>query len=426
MELLLRGGQVVDPSQGLDKKADLLIQNGRVVKVGSRLRVSEKCKVLKVKGFLVTPGLIDMHVHLRDPGQEDKETIETGCQAAVAGGFTSVMCMPNTRPVNDNEAVTRYMRDKAKGLKLANLFPAGAITKGSAGEELAEIGEMVKAGIVAISDDGRPVQNSQVMRRALEYAKIFDVPVLDHCEDVSLAARGSMNEGKVSLELGVRGMNRTAEEVQVARDVILSREVGSRVHICHISTRESLGWIRAARQEGVRVTCEVTPHHLLLTEESVRGYDTNCKMNPPLRTEGDTEAMLEGLKDGTIDVIATDHAPHTELDKGVPFEEAANGIVGLETAVSLVWEHLVHGGVISRSRAIELLSTNPAKILGIERGTLAEGAIADITVIDPNRKIEVDASTFRSKGRNTPFHGYRLRGAPVVTIVAGRIVWQVD
>lgn len=423
MKLLLKGGLIVDPSQDLEKKCDLLIADGRIEALGNSLRADD-AETIEVGGCIVTPGWIDMHVHLREPGREDKETIETGCRAAVAGGFTSVACMPNTTPVNDSETVTQYIVRRAKQVRLANVFPVGAITKGSLGEELAEIGEMVRAGAVAISDDGRPVHNNQVMRRAMEYATIFDVPVLDHCEDLHLAAGGCMNEGAVSTELGLAGQSRAAEELHVARDIMLARVTGAAVHVCHLSTRESLEWIRRAKDQGIRVTCEATPHHFLLTEEALRSYDSNFKMNPPLREPADVEAMVEGLIDGAIDCVATDHAPHTRLDKEVPFEEAANGVVGLETAAALVWHHLVGPGRISLPRAVELMSLNPSKILKLNRGTLKVGAVADVTVIDPNLKLEVRGESFHSKGRNSPFLGQRLTGAPCLTVVDGEVVWS--
>ncbi|HLV01278.1 MAG TPA: dihydroorotase [Acidobacteriota bacterium] len=423
MTLLLQGGHLIDPSQGLNEPGDLLIKDGRIEGVG-QFKTQDSGKRIDVSGCIVAPGFIDMHVHLREPGREDKETIETGSRAAVAGGFTSVLCMPNTTPVNDSESITRFITSRAREVGLANVFPAGAVTKGSLGKELAEIGEMVKAGIVAISDDGRPVQNNQVMRRAMEYARRFDIPVLDHCEDLDLAAGGSVNEGTMSTRLGLRGLNAIAEEMHVARDLMLSRITGARVHICHISSRYSLDWVRMARKQGISMTCEVTPHHFILSEDLLIDYDTNLKMNPPLRSKADVEAMLEGLADGTIDCIATDHAPHTTLEKDVTFEEAANGIIGMETAVPLVWNFLVHKGVISVTRAVELLSTNPARILRLDRGTLRKGAVADVTVVDPDAEVTVDVNQFRSKARNCPFNGWKLKGKPRFTIVEGRLVWE--
>lgn len=425
MSLLLRGGRVVDPSQDLDRRTDVLIEDGRVAGVGN-VATRKSIEAIDVDGCVVTPGFVDMHVHLREPGREDKETILTGSRAAAAGGFTSIVCMPNTTPVNDNAAITRFILERAAEAGLVNVYPTGAITLGSRGEQLAEIGEMHSAGIVAITDDGRPVQNSQVMRRALEYARIFDIPVMDHCEDLFLAAGGCMNEGEASTRLGLRGMSRSAEELHVVRDIILSRITGGRVHILHISTRESLDQVRAAKAQGIRVTCEVLPHHFTLTDEDIQDFDTDFKMMPPLRERADVEAMLEGLADGSIDCLATDHAPHTRLDKEEPFEAAASGVIGMETAIPLCWEHLVRAGVVTVPRLVELFSLNPSRILKLGKGTLAEGADADVTVIDPDRRQVVDPSRFRSKGRNCPFRGWELRGAPVLTVVGGRIVHRQE
>jgi dihydroorotase len=423
MTLLLEGGTVVDPTRNLADKASVLIEKGRIAAVGD-IQPNEHWKRIDVSGLVVSPGLIDMHVHLREPGREDKETIETGSRAAVAGGFTSVACMPNTSPVNDCEAVTRFILDKAKKTNLANVFPVGAVTKGSQGKELAEIGEMVKAGAVAITDDGQPVQNNQVMRRALEYARIFDIPVLDHCEDVDLAASGCMNESAVSTELGLRGLNRSAEELHVLRDIVLTRLTKSRVHICHISTAESLEWVRQAKKRGIAVTCEVAPHHFTLTDKAVKAYDTNFKMKPPLRTQEDVDAMLEGLSDGTIDCIATDHAPHNQLDKEVPFEEAENGVIGLESALPLACEFLLRKEVVTLPRLVALMSVNPSRILSLERGTLKDGAIADLTIFDPEAAGVIDVSGFRSKARNCPFDGWEVHGRVAMTIAKGRPVWR--
>lgn len=421
MKLLLRGGTIVDPSQKLEKKVDLLIEKGKIAGLG-RISGKKSWRVVDAAGWIVAPGFVDMHVHLREPGREDKETILTGSRAAAAGGFSSVLCMPNTQPVNDSEAITHFILERARQAGLVNVFPAGAITKGSKGEELAEIGEMVKAGAAAITDDGNPVESNQLMRRALEYAKIFDIPVIDHCEERSLAAGGCVNEGPVSTRLGLRGMSRVAEELHVARDIMLSRITGGRAHIAHLSTRESLQWVRQAKQEGLPVTCEVAPHHFVLTDADIRDYDTNFKMHPPLRTRSDVEALLGGLADGSIDCIATDHAPHTRLEKEETFEEAANGIVGMETAIPLSWEVLIRGEVVSVSRLVELFSLNPNRILKLGRGTLQEGATADVTVIDPDRETTIDVAKFKSKSRNCPFHGWTLQGVPVMTVVGGRIV----
>lgn len=426
MKISIRGGRLVDPSQHLDEQLDLLIEDGRVsgiAKPGDSPS-GQGWQEIDAAGWIVAPGFVDMHVHLREPGREDKETVASGAAAAAAGGFSSVMCMPNTDPVNDCEAVTRYIVSKAKEANLSNVYPAGAVTKGQLGHELAEIGEMVKAGIVAITDDGQPVMNNQVMRRALEYSRLFDIPVIDHCEDRYLAAGGCMNESAASTRLGLPGMSRTAEEVHVARDVMLSRVTGGRSHIAHISTRESLQHVERARQDGISVTCEVTPHHFILSDENIRNYDTNYKMNPPLRTPDDVQAMLDGLANGAIDCIATDHAPHTAIEKQTTFEDAANGIIGMESAVPLAWEYLVRKEVLSVSRLVELMSTNPSRILRLDRGTLKQGAVADVTVIDPEKEITIDVKTFRSKSRNCPFHGWTLHGAPMLTLVEGRVVFD--
>lgn len=424
MHLILRRGRVIDPSQELDKVADLGIENGRVVEIAPRISKSGR-KEIDARGLIVAPGFIDMHVHLREPGREDAETIESGTNAAARGGFTAVACMPNTQPVNDSEAVTAFILERAREVAKIPVYPIGAITKGSCGETLAEIGEMVRAGIVAISDDGHPVQNSQVMRRAMEYSRLFDLLVIDHCEDKDLATAGHMNEGYYSTFLGLRGINPAAEEVHVVRDAILARQTGARVHIAHISTRHSLEAVMRAKKEGVSITCEVTPHHLLLTEELVASYDTNTKMNPPLRTPQDVSALVEGLAAGAIDVIATDHAPHNVNDKMVEFDRAPFGIVGLETAVSLILDRLVRPGILSLERMVEAFSLNPARILKLERGALAKGASADITVIDPELQCEVRSAEFLSRSRNTPFEGWKLHGGPVMTIVKGRVVWSL-
>ncbi|MEP7149520.1 MAG: dihydroorotase [Acidobacteriota bacterium] len=424
MKLLIANGHLIDPAAPENTGMSILIEDGRVA---AWLRPNEKppegCEVFDAAGLMVAPGFIDMHVHLREPGQEHKETIATGCSAAVAGGWTSVCPMPNTSPVNDNAAITRYMIEQAERAGLANVFPVGAITKSSDGGELAEMGEMKSAGAVAVSDDGRPVPSAGIMRRAMQYAKDFDLPVVDHCEDKSLSSGGVMHEGKLSLLLGLKGMPALAEEIDVVRDIILARETGAHIHIAHVSTAGAIEAVRRAKNEGISVTCEVTPHHFTLTDRLVEGYDTNTKMSPPLRSEEHLEAILEGLCDGTIDAIATDHAPHHADEKALEYDRAPFGITGLETALGLAFNELVHKGVIDLSRLVELCSTNPAKIFRLkERGTLKPGSIADVTIIDPERKWTYKNSESRSKSRNTPFDGWDFHGGAVATFVSGRLV----
>lgn len=425
MQLILRQGRAVDPSQKLNKVVDIGIDNGCIVEIAPKISQKGR-KEIDARGLVVFPGFIDMHVHLREPGREDAETIESGTNAAARGGFTGVACMPNTLPVNDSETVTSYILKKAQEVSKIAVYPIGAITKGSQGKTLAEIGEMHRAGIVAISDDGHPVQDSQVMRRAMEYSKLFNLPVIDHCEDKDLVAGGVMNEGYHSTLLGLRGMNPASEEVQVIRDAILARQTGARVHIAHISTRRSLdAVVRARKEDAVAITCEVTPHHLLLTDELVTSFDTNTKMNPPLRLQDDVDALVKGIVSGAIDVIATDHAPHCIGDKMLEFDRAPFGIVGLETAVALICDRFVRTGILTFERLAQLFSANPARILNLDRGTLAQGSWADITVLDMNRKQEVRSADFVSRSRNTPFDGWKLCGGPAMTIVKGKIVWSV-
>lgn len=422
--LFIKNGTIIDPSQSLETKSDLLIQDGKIAAIGTDLKAAD-ATILDATDLVVAPGFIDLHVHFREPGFEYKETIETGARAAVAGGFTSVCCMPNTKPINDNSAVTSFMLEKARAANLANVFPIGAITQGSKGEQLAEIGEMKRAGIVGISDDGKPVCDAQMMRRAMEYAKDFGLPVIDHCEDCCLAPGWAMHEGEYSARLGLKGLSGAAEDLQVSRDIQLAELTGAHVHIAHISTAKSVEFVRQAKKQGLRVTCEITPHHFTLTDAAVykTQYDTNTKMAPPLRSQADLEACLEGLRDGTIDAIATDHAPHHANEKAYEFDQAPNGIVGLETAVSLTLDRLVHRSVISLARMVELLSCNPARLFQLERGTLRVGAIADVTIFDPNKSVKVDSTQFQSKSRNMPFEGWELKGAPHTTIVGGRVVW---
>ncbi|HEY7412400.1 MAG TPA: dihydroorotase [Vicinamibacteria bacterium] len=422
--LLLKGGRVVDPAQGLDAVLDVMLADGVVADVGGRV-AARGAEVFDAAGLVVCPGFIDLHTHLREPGREDKETVATGTRAAAAGGFTAVCAMPNTEPVNDNAGTTRFVLEQARARGLVRVYPIGAITKGSRGEELAEYGELREAGCVAVSDDGRPVASARVMRRALEYARAFDLAVIDHCEEPSLSQGASMNEGRVATLLGLRGAPAMAEALVVERDAQLAELVGGRVHIAHLSAAASVDAVRRAKARGVRITAEATPHHLLLTDQAVKDsdYDTRTKMNPPLRAEADRLAVLAGLGDGTIDCIATDHAPHTVDDKKVEFDQAAFGIVGLETAVSLCLDRLVRPGLLDLVRLVELLSAGPAHVLGLPGGTLAPGAPADVTVLDLDRKVKVDPDRFHSKGRNTPFAGWALRGAPVATIVGGDVVW---
>ena len=427
MKLLLKGGRVVDPGAGRDGEFDLLIDDGRIALIDKDLP-RDGAEVVELRsGWIVAPGLIDIHVHLREPGQEHKETIASGAAAAVAGGFTAVACMPNTDPVNDHAGITQFIIKKAAEANLARVYPIGAVSMGSRGEQMAELGEQKSAGCVAFSDDGRPVATALLMRRALEYAGMLGLPIVDHCEDPSLKADGVAHEGFHASALGLRGIPGVAESVMVERDVSLAELTGAHVHICHMSARQSLRAVRAGKDRGVRVTCEVAPHHFTLTDEALDGpvqYDTNLKMNPPLREAADRDAMLEGIADGTVDVIATDHAPHHVDEKMVEFDRAPFGITGLETAIPLVFDRLVHAGRVTLVRAIELLSTNPARVLNLPGGSLSAGAPADIVVIDPERRVTIDATRQVSKSKNTPFHGWELRGAAVYTLVGGRIVYR--
>jgi dihydroorotase len=426
MKLLITNGHLIDPAEGQNSGRNLLIEDGRVAAwLKHDETVPEGCEIFDATGLIVAPGFIDMHVHLREPGQEHKETIASGCAAAVAGGWTSVCPMPNTSPINDNAAITRYMIEQAERAGLANVFPIGAITKSSDGSELAEMGEMKAAGAVAVSDDGRPVPTAGMMRRAMEYAKDFDLPVIDHCEDKSLSSGGVMHEGRISLLLGLKGMPALAEDLDAVRDILLAKETGAHIHIAHVSTKGAVEAVRRAKNEGVSVSCEVTPHHFTLTDRAVEGYNTNTKMAPPLRGEEHLEAILEGIKDGTIDAIATDHAPHHADEKALEYDRAPFGITGLETAVGLAFNELVNKGIVDLSRLIELCSTNPARIFKLkDRGTLKAGSIADVTILDPGLEWTYRNADSRSKSRNTPFEGYSFTGGAVATIVGGRIVYK--
>lgn len=422
MAILIKGGRVIDPGRFVGP-GDVLIDQGRVAAVALNLPAPAGATVIDAQGQLVVPGFVDVHVHFREPGFEYKETIQTGSASAVAGGFTTVCCMPNTNPVNDNQAVTEFMLERAKQAGLANVFPIGAITKGSEGKELAEIGDLRRSGCVAISDDGKPVMNSLVMRRAMEYAMAFELTVVDHCEDIHLAEGGCMNEGLISTELGLPGIPAAAEDVMVARNLSLSELTGARLHLAHISTAGSVRMVREAKARGIRVTAEACPHHFTLTEEVVRGYNTHAKMNPPLRTWDDVQAIKEGLRDGTIDVIATDHAPHATQEKQQDFTEAPFGIVGLETALPLTLG-LVDEGVLTLEQAVTKLSAAPAAAFGLKKGTLAIGVDADLCLVDPQEQWTVDPAKFRSKSRNTPFAGWKVKGRVTKTIVGGRIVFE--
>lgn len=427
MAILIKGGRVIDPGR-VNGPADVLIEQGRIVSVGQNLvsswgRGAAYPTIIDAAGKVVLPGFVDLHAHLREPGFEYKETIQTGTAAAVAGGFTSVCCMPNTNPVNDNQSVTEFILEQARKAGNAHVFPVGAITKGSEGNELAEIGELRRAGCVAISDDGRPVINSLVMRRAMEYALVFDLPVIDHCEDLHLAEGGCMHEGIVSTQLGLPGIPAAAEEVMVARNLSLAHLTGARLHLAHLSTAGSVRMVREAKSRGIGVTAEVCPHHFSLTEDAVRGYNTLAKMNPPLRTWEDIQAIKEGLCDGTIDAIATDHAPHAVQDKQQEFAEAPFGVVGLETALPLTLT-LVDEGVLSLEAAVAKLSTEPARVFRLNKGTLAPGADADVVVVDLEAYWEVDPTRLRSRSRNTPFAGWKVKGKVTTTLVGGRVVYE--
>lgn len=423
MKLLIKGGAVVDPVAGKITEKDIMVVDGRIVRIAVNLSPNG-AEVLDASGKLVAPGLIDMHVHLREPGFEAKETILTGTRAAARGGFTSVACMPNTNPVADNAALISYIKNTALAKGAVNVYPIGAITRGSKGEELAEMGDMKEAGAAAFSDDGMPVMNAGLMRRAMQYARMLGLTIISHSEDKNLSTGGAMHEGYVSTVLGLKGIPASAEEVMVARDILLAEETSCRVHIAHVSTAGSVRLVREAKARGVKVTAEAAPQHFTLTDEAVMGYDTSTKVNPPLRTAADVAAVKEGLADGTIDVIATDHAPHTVEEKDVEYDKAPFGLVGLETAVGLVWTELVGTGVLTPLQAITKMTLNPARVLGIPKGTLETGADADITIIDPDLTGIVDASLFESKGRNTPFNGRLLKGLPYVAIVGGRVVMR--
>jgi len=421
--ILIRGGRVIDPANQLDAVADLLLVDGKVAQVSSApLQAPAGATVLDATGKWVTPGFIDLHVHLREPGEERKETILTGSRAAVAGGFTAVVAMPNTALVNDTPVVTELILRRAAEANLCRVYPAGAITRGLRGEEMAEIGELVAAGCVCVTDDGRPVMNASLMRRVLQWAQLFDIPVMVHEEDLTLSAGGIMNEGPTAARLGLLPIPRSAEVAMVARDVVLTQETGGRIHFAHLSCAESVRLVREAKARGLRATSEAAPHHFILTDVALEGYDTHAKMNPPLRSQEDVDAIRQGLADGTIDAIATDHAPHGPQEKAFEFDKAANGIIGLETALPLTLE-LVHAGKLTARRAVELLSHGPAKAFGLPGGNLSVGGQADVTVVDPDVEWTIDAARFESRSRNSPYHGRKVKGRVTHTLVGGRQVF---
>ncbi len=434
MKILIKNGHIIDPSQGIDSIGDILIEDGKIQEIkmqktpphppltkgGRRGGNDSELKIIDAKGLMVMPGFVDMHVHLREPGFEYKETIKTGTMAAVKGGFTTVCCMPNTYPVNDNASVTEFIIRKAAQEGHCFVLPIGAITKGQKGEELAEIGTMINEGCIAFSDDGQPVMNSLIMRRALEYSKTFDVPIISHCEDLTLSEGGVMNEGLLSITLGLMGIPAEAETIMVYRDISLAELTGGRLHIAHVSTEGSVNLIRDAKKRGVNITAETCPHYFSITEEAVKDYNTNAKVNPPLRTVRDIEAIKQGLSDGTIDAISTDHAPHHVDEKLREFDMAPFGISGLETALGLSLK-LVQEGILTLSQLVEKMALNPARILWIDKGTLKVGASADVIIVDDNKEFKIEAKRFVSKGKNTPFEGWVLRGMPVLTICKGKL-----
>ena len=424
--LLFVGGRVVDPSQNLDAKRDLLLVDGKVAALGEALDPAPDARVVDASGLVVTPGLIDVHVHLREPGQEHKETIATGARAAAAGGFTAICSMPNTDPTIDDPAAVGFVVAEAKKAGAARVYPMGAISVGLEGKALTEFGSLVEAGAVAVTDDGHPVMDSGLMRLAMEYAQAFDIPVVDHPEDLTLSRDGAMNEGLISSRLGLKGKPNASEDIHIIRDILLAELTEGRIHIQHVSTRFGVEAIRQGKARGVKVTGEAAPHHLLLTDDDVDGYRTEAKMNPPLRSPEDRDAVREGLKDGTLEVIATDHAPHHYDEKEAAFEDAPNGIVGLETALGLVYGHLVEGGLLDLSTMVMRMSVTPARLFKLPGGTLSVGSPADVTVFDPDGEWEVDPTTFLSKSQNTPFTGWTLRGMPRFTVVGGTVVWESE
>jgi len=424
MKMLLKAGRVIDPSQNFDSQMDIFIEEGKIASITDHMDgISEDTRIINLEDMIVLPGLVDMHTHLREPGYEYKETIRSGSEAAAAGGFTAIACMPNTHPINDNRTVTEYILKRSEECNLVHVYPVAAISRNSEGKILAEFGDLKEAGAVAFSDDGKPVMNGLLMRRALEYASSLDRVIISHCEDLQLSAGGLMNEGKISTQLGLPGIPTLAEEIMVARDILLAQFTGAALHIAHVSSAGAVRMIRDAKARGIRVTAETTPHYFTLTDEALLNFDTNTKVNPPLRSREDLQAVREGLRDGTLDVIVTDHAPHAVTDKEVEFEYAASGISGLETALGLSLK-LVDDGLLTLHELIRKMSVNPAKILNIPSGTLRQGADADITVFHPGKSWTVDPSTWRSQGKNSPFFGWTLKGKIMMTMVGGKIVYQ--
>lgn len=421
-KILIKGGRVISPAQQLDDTCDVLIEKGKIAAIGKDLD-AQGAEIIDADGKIVTPGLVDIHVHLRDPGLEYKEDIASGTLSAVTGGFTSIACMPNTKPVNDNQSVTNYILNKVKEVGHCRVFPIASISKGLQGESMTEMGELKGLGVYGVSDDGKPVSNAQLMRRAMEYAKPFGITIVTHAEDLELVGSGVMNEGPVSTELGLKGIPWVAEDAATAREIMLAEFTGAHLHVAHVSTKGSIDLVRQAKKRGVNVTCEATPHHFTLTDEAVRGYNTNAKMNPPLRSAEDREAVRQGIADGTVDAIATDHAPHHIDEKNVEFNIAMNGIVGLETALPLSLQ-LVEDGLIDLPKAVALLTSGPAAALGIPAGQLEEGGVADVTVIDPELEWTVDAQKLVSKSKNTPFDGWKMKGVALCTIVGGKIAYR--
>ncbi len=423
MRLLIKNGRVIDPASSIDETLDILIDRGKIEEIKPKIEGSGT-KIIDASRLVVAPGFIDMHVHLRQPGQEDKETIKTGSLAAAKGGFTSIACMPNTDPVNDSRGVTEFILSEAKRSAVVNVFPIAAVTRGLKGEEITDMSDLRSAGAVAFSDDGHPIENSLVMRRALEYSKLLDALIIDHCEDRNLSTGGIMHEGFYSLKLGIKAIPASAEEIMVARDIILAKETRARVHIAHLSVKGAVDLLKFAKQQDIPITAEVTPHHLFLTDASFESFDTNLKVNPPVRSEHDVEALIDAVREGLIDVIATDHAPHTPDEKDVELDQAPFGINGLETAVPLLLDKLVNKNILPLEKLVAMMSTNPAKILGLEnKGKISVGADADLTILKLHQEVIVDTRQFLSKGRNNPFNGWKLKGAPVMTVVGGKIIY---